>query len=152
LPSIFGDGFAKLARDNPDVLGDGTLLTTSTSVDALSPDSPIFRVMNSVDRPANVKFHNVIGQIPKRGLFRRSNVPSNGDGVVSVASATSEFADSEIVINAEHSKIHQHPSCILEVRKVLTENLVEKNRIRSRKFPDIPVTWEAKAQRMEMTR
>jgi len=67
----------------------------------------------------------------------------DGDGVVSVVSAKSEHADSEIVVNSEHARIHQHPSCILEVRKILTENLVEKNLIRSRRFPEMPAAWEA---------
>jgi len=62
--------------------------------------------------------------------------------VVSVESARSEHAHSEVIVNAEHAKIHQHPSCILEVRKILTENLVEKNLIRSRRLPEIPVSWE----------
>ena len=152
LPSIFGDGFSKLVRENPDILGDGTLLTTTTSVDSLSPDCPIFEVMETAGRPSSIRFHNVIGQIPKRGFIRRSSEPGDGDGVVSVESAKSRFAESEIILNAEHSKIHQHPGCILEVRKILTENLVQKNRIRSRRFPDVPMTWEAKAPEESMTR
>lgn len=142
LPSFLGTDFQKLVRENPDVLGDGKLLTTTTSVDALSSDCPIFRVMNESRRPEDVKFHNIIGQIPRRSFFGNSGQPGEGDGVVSVLSARSEHADSEIIVNAEHAKIHQHPSCILEVRKILTENLVEKNLIRSRRFPEMPVSWE----------
>ncbi|QEG23489.1 esterase/lipase family protein [Mariniblastus fucicola] len=145
LPAFLGTDFEKLVRENPDVLGDGELLTTNTSVDALAEDCPIFDVMNRGKRPADVKFHNIIGQVPKRGLLLASSQPGDGDGVVSVESAKSEFADSEVVVNSEHSKIHQHPSCILEVRKILTENLVEKNLIRSRKFPEIPAAWESPA-------
>ena len=142
LPDFLGTEFQKLVRDNPHILGDGKLLTTTTSVDALAPDCPIFDVMNSRKRPQNIKFHNVIGQIPRRGLIHKSGL-SDGDGVVSVESARSEFADSEVIINSEHAKIHQHPGCILEIRKILTENLVEKNLIRSRRLPEIPASWEA---------
>jgi len=142
LPAFLGTDFQKLVRDNPEVLGDGRLLTTTTSVDALSADCPIFEVMNEGRRPANVKFHNIIGQVPRRSLLRGSTTPGEGDGVVSVQSARSEHADSEIVVNSEHARIHQHPSCILEVRKILTENLVEKNLIRSRHFPEIPASWD----------
>ena len=143
LPTFLGNDFQKLVRDNPDVLGSGELLATTTSVDALSEDCPIFKVMNEGQRPASIKFHNIIGQVQRRGWLRDSSNDDGSDGIVSVTSARSEHADSEIIVNAEHSRIHQHPSCILEVRKILTENLVEKNLIRSRHFPDIPAAWEA---------
>lgn len=143
LPSFLGNDFQNLVRDNPEVLSDGKLLTTTTSVDALAEDCPIFEVMNQGKRPADVKFHNIIGEVQKRGLIRESAQPSGSDGVVSVESARSEHADSEIIVNAEHAHIHQHPSCILEVRKILTENLVDKNLIRSRRFPEMPAAWEA---------
>lgn len=143
LPTFLGNDFQKLVHENPDVLGNGKLLATTTSVDALAEDCRIFEVMNESQRPANIKFHNIIGQLQKRG-FRRDSSPGGGsDGIVSVASARSKHADSEIIVNAEHARIHQHPSCILEVRKILTENLVEKNLIRSRHFPATPAAWEA---------
>ncbi len=143
LPDFLGNEFQRLVRENADILGDGKLLTTTTSVDALSPECPIFEVMNAGKRPQNIRFHNIIGQTPRRGLIRRSGLPGDSDGVVAVESAKSEHADSEIIVNSEHSKIHQHPSCILEVRKILTENLVEKNLIRGRRLPEIPASWEA---------
>ncbi len=148
LPAAFTDDFRKLVNKNPDVLGDGTILTTTTSVDALAADSPIFEVMESAPRPNHIKFHNIIGNVPRKGLLRRHSAEGSGDdGVVSIESARSKYADSEIIVPAEHSKIHQHPSCILEVRKILTENLVEKNRIRSRRFPAIPASWKQPVER-----
>ena len=99
--------------------------------------------MNQSKRPAEIKFHNIIGRVQRRSLIRDSSSVEGSDGVVSVLSAKSEFADSEVFVNEEHARIHQHPSCILEVRKILTENLVEKNLIRSRHFPAIPAAWEA---------
>ena len=143
LPSFLGNDFQKLVHENPEVLGDEKLLTTTTSVDALSEDCPIFEVMNQSKRPAEIKFHNIIGRVQRRSLIRDSSSVEGSDGVVSVLSAKSEFADSEVFVNEEHARIHQHPSCILEVRKILTENLVEKNLIRSRHFPAIPAAWEA---------
>lgn len=143
LPDFLGNEFQKLVRDNAEILGDGKLLTTRTSVDALSPECPIFDVMNAGKRPQDVQFHNIIGQVQRRGLLRRSSEGGGSDGVVGIESARSEHAESEIIVNAEHAKIHQHPSCILEVRKILTENLVEKNLIRSRRLPEIPASWEA---------
>ena len=143
LPSFLGNDFQKLVHENPEVLGDEKLLTTTTSVDALSEDCPIFEVMNQSKRPAEIKLHNIIGRLQRRSLIRDSSSVGGSDGVVSVQSARSEFSDSEVFVNEEHARIHQHPSCILEVRKILTENLVEKNLIRSRHFPEIPAAWEA---------
>ena len=142
LPSFLGDDFQKLARENPGVLGSGALLTTRTSIDALSEDCRIFDVMDQCKRPESIKFHNIIGRISRRGLIHGHNGDGGDDGVVAVTSARSRYSSSEIIVNAEHAKIHQHPSCILEVRKILTENLVEKNLIRSRRFPEIPASWE----------
>ena len=143
LPSFLGTDFQKLVHENPGVLGDEKLLSTTTSVDALSEECPIFEVMNQCKRPDNIKFHNIIGQVQRRSLIRDSTNTSGSDGVVSVLSAKSKHADSEVFVNEEHARIHQHPSCILEVRKILTENLVEKNLIRSRHFPEIPAAWES---------
>lgn len=141
LPSFLGDDFAKLARQNPEVLGDGTLLS-ATSVDALAEDSPIFGVLDRARRPAGVTFHNIIGQVSHRSWIGSAEKPGDGDGVVAVDSARSQFASSELIVDAEHGKIHQHPSSVLEVRKILTQNLVEKNLIRGRHFPEVPATFE----------
>ena len=141
LPSFLGDDFQKLAHQNPEILGDGMLLM-NTSVDALAEDCPIFEIMDRAHRPESIKFHNIIGQVPKRSLVRGSEVMGLDDGIVSVESARSKFSDSELIVASEHKEIHQHPSCILEIRKILTQNLVEKNLIRGRQFPEIPATLE----------
>ena len=142
LPSTLTNDFASLARMNSSILGDGTILTTPTSVDSLAENSPIFEVMESAHRPDSVAFNNIIGQTVKRGFFASTPTPTTGDGVVSIESARSRFADSEVIIPAEHMSIHQHPKCILEVRKILTQNLVDKDRIRQRDFPVVPVTYD----------
>ena len=145
LPAFLKDDFLKLARQNPGILGDGELLST-TSVDALAEDNPIFGVLDRAHRSERVKFNNIIGQVKHRSLIGSRERLDDGDGVVSVESARSRFADSELIVDAEHAQIHQHPKCILEVRKILTQNLVEKNLIRQRRFPSVPATFEGPLQ------
>ena len=68
-----------------------------------------------------VTYHNIIGQVPKRGLFS-SNDPE-GDGVVDVSSAHMDDVESEIMVSADHQNIHNTPRAILEVRRILIEHL-----------------------------
>ena len=142
LPTTLTNDFANIVHQNHNILGDGTILTTSTSVDALAETSPIFQVMDTAERSPSVKYNNIIGQVPRKNLLSSKSTPSEGDGIVAVTSARTRHASSEIIVPAEHTVIHQHPQCILEVRKILTSNLVEKNLIRGRKFPAVPVTFE----------
>jgi hypothetical protein len=144
LPKTVTNEFRRLVRDNPGVIDNSTMLTTTTSIDSLAPKAPVFQFMDGAVRSKKVKHHSIIGTIPRNSLFGRNGVrpPSRGDGVVSHASSRSQYAISEVSVPAEHSEIHQHPKCILEVRKILMENLVEKNRIRSRAIPALPVSYE----------
>jgi hypothetical protein len=45
-----------------------------------------------------------------------------------------------VVVPSEHASVHFHPQCILEVRRVLLQHLVEQNRIRARSIPQLPYT------------
>ncbi len=147
LPSTLTNDFASLARKNAQVLGDGMILTTTTSVDSLDEASPIFEVMDQAQRSRSVSFHNIIGQTVSRSLLGSTPKPSLGDGVVSIESARNRFASTEVIVPAAHKTIHQNPQCVLEVRKILTKNLVDKDRIRQREFPVIPAAIETARQR-----
>ena len=74
-------------RDNPGLLFDRSLLKIETSVDSLSPDSPIFPLMLAGQRPPWVRYHNIIGTTPK-GRWAAS-VMGDNDGVVSQQSTGS---------------------------------------------------------------
>ncbi len=52
-----------------------------------------------------------------------SSKPATGDGIVEFESAHMDDVASEIVVEAEHSKIHSQPRATLEVRRVLLEHL-----------------------------
>jgi len=75
-------------------------------------------------RPAPwVRYHNIIGRVPQKGLV--GYLAGDGDGVVSVESARVENAASEIFVPADHTTVQTHPLAVLEVRRILLEHLAE---------------------------
>jgi pimeloyl-ACP methyl ester carboxylesterase len=97
------------------------------SVDLLDPRSPALELLAARPRPANVRYHSIIGVVPadqapvERWLSGTSN--EVGDGVVSYASAHLEGVSSEVVVPSDHMHIHHHPLAVLEVRRILLEHL-----------------------------
>jgi pimeloyl-ACP methyl ester carboxylesterase len=121
LPTIMVSTGQKLISHNPGVFRNTELLTTSTSIDSLSPKSPLFPAMLRAPRAPWVTYHNVIGMVPPS---KWSSKPSmNGDGIVDYESARMDDVESEIVVSAEHSEIHRNPQTILEVRRILLQHL-----------------------------
>src|SRR5690606_3786853 len=90
-------------------------------IDSLAPDSPILPVLLSARRAPWVKYHNIVGVVPDEGFVGK--IAADSDGVVSFASAHLEDAVTEVVVPADHLTVHQHPRSILEVRRILLENL-----------------------------
>jgi pimeloyl-ACP methyl ester carboxylesterase len=91
----------------------------STSLDTLSPDSPILKVMLEQPQPTGVRFHNVVGAI------RPVPLVENSDGVVTYRSSHLDNVESEVVVAAEHTMLPRHPRTVLEVRRVLLLHLHE---------------------------
>ena len=112
-----------LVRQNPELFHDTKLITVNTSIDSLSPESPIFPAMLRSERAPWVRYHNIIGMVPDEGLINRFSKGS--DGVVSIESARVDHVDSEIVVESSHQDIHRKPRAILEVRRILVEHLDE---------------------------
>jgi pimeloyl-ACP methyl ester carboxylesterase len=108
-------------RDNPKAFVDGSLLKVKTSIDSLSPKSPIVPVMLSAHRPPWVKYHNIVGDIPMPWYAKPFE--EEGDGVVPITSAHVDYAASEITVPADHTTVHAHPAAVLEVRRILLEHL-----------------------------
>ncbi|MBN2291388.1 MAG: hypothetical protein JXM70_03120 [Pirellulales bacterium] len=123
LPSAIAEGTERLFAENKKGLPKNSILTIRTSIDSLSPDSPVFDTMLAGRRPPWVKFHNVIGVVPNDGIFGR--LAAGTDGVVSRESAHLDDAESEIIVPADHTTVHAHPKTVLEVRRVLMEHLAE---------------------------
>ncbi len=124
IPSMILRDKHELIARNPEFFKPNAPLNVTTSIDSLVPDSPILPVLLNADAGPWVRYHNIVGDVPKSGV---SSWFSNdhGDGVVSLASAKLEQAISQVVVNAEHSKVHRHPQSILEVRRILMKNVAE---------------------------
>ncbi|MFT5299288.1 MAG: hypothetical protein ACI87E_000310 [Mariniblastus sp.] len=145
LPPIITRDFQKLAQQNKGQLKSSEFLTTTTSIDSLTPKSPAFAVLNNAPIAPSVKFHNIIGRQPRKSIFKSSDADRKfiGDGVVSVESATLDEAESQAYVSAEHSELHQDPGSIFEVKRVLMQHLSEHGRIRLREIPQLPVARDA---------
>ncbi|MAT13656.1 MAG: hypothetical protein CMJ46_00070, partial [Planctomyces sp.] len=92
-------------------------ITTATSIDSLSPKSPILQANFESKKAEWVSYHNVVGVTSDKPL------EENSDGVVPYLSAHLENVESEVVVHAEHSDIHRHPKTVLEVQRILLEHL-----------------------------
>jgi hypothetical protein len=120
LPEMMVNATRKLNRDNPGFFRDTDFLTVKTSIDSLSPDSPVLPVLLNAEQAPWTKHHNIVGLVEQSGIMSR--IASDGDGVVEFASAHVESADSEVVVGSDHVSLHRHPRSILEVRRVLLEH------------------------------
>ncbi len=121
LPTMMVSTGQALINANPNTFRATELLTTNTSIDSLSEDSPVFPVMLRSPRAPWVTYHNIIGEVPKKSLFGQSS-PST-DGVVTYESAHADDSSTEIKVVSEHGTIHRTPKAILEVRRILLEHL-----------------------------
>lgn len=121
LPTLTLTAQQQVVRDNPDVFVPDSLVDVKTSLDSLSPESPILPVMLKAPHPPWVKYHNIVGVLPNEGLIGK--VAGGTDGVVAFESAHLDDVDSELVVNADHTYVHRHPLSVLEVRRILLEHL-----------------------------
>lgn len=131
MPERTLKGQDALVRENPGVFRTASLCEVKTSLDSLAPESPIFSVLASAKRPAWVKYHNIVGVVPRKGFL--GWIAHNGDGAVSYRSAHVEGVESELVVPADHLTVHRHPLSVLEVQKILLLHLDEL-----RSFPNQP--------------
>lgn len=115
----------QLAIQNPGFFRDTELLTISTSIDSLAPDSPVFPAMFQSRRAPWTTYHNIVGVVEDDWLW--SSFSEHGDGVVSYDSAQRDDFSSELVVNADHISVHAHPRSILEVRRILLRHLHESS-------------------------
>ena len=130
LPEFVVASQSEFLRANRDLIRDERVVRIDTSVEALSPDSPFFAALEACPKAPWVKWHNIVGILPEKGLMGR--LASGSDGVVRYTSAHVEEADSELIVPADHLTIHTHPETIQEVRRILLEHLAE---IRSMPLP-----------------
>ena len=123
LPQSIVNAQQQLFRDNPEMLYPESLLKIETSIDSLSPKSPILSAMQASPRPAWVKYNNIIGQIPKSSWLHA--LSDQSDGVVTIQSARSADAEPALIVPEFHMTVHAHPLAVMEVRRILQEHLDE---------------------------
>jgi hypothetical protein len=123
LPSSMMLSREAIIKENPDFFRDPALLEVKTSIDSLSPESPILPVMLQSPIAPGVQYHNIIGVESKPGFLSKAS--ERGDGIVSYESAHLESAASEIIVDADHMSVHRHPQSVLEVRRVLVQHLAD---------------------------
>ncbi|MEO2007361.1 MAG: alpha/beta fold hydrolase [Pirellulaceae bacterium] len=124
LPAMFVKDNERIVRANPGMFRNTELLTVTTSLDSLSPESRVTSVVLNARRAAWIKYHNVIG-VAGNGPLTYTDGDEQGDGVVSFASARLPNTTSELVVRSDHLSVHQAPRTILEVRRILLDHLNE---------------------------
>lgn len=83
-----------------------------TSIDSMSPTSPMLLTLAEIPPAEGVTAHSII---PIKG----DDMPPEGkDGVVAYTSAHVDYAESELIVRHGHS-CQQHPVTIEEVRRIL---------------------------------
>lgn len=132
LPEFMVSLNNELVRENQGLFRNTELLTTTTSIDSLAPDSPIFPVLKETRTAEQTKLHNIVGVLSRDGWVARFS--EEGDGVVSFESAHAVDSVSELIVNADHTHVHRHPLSILEVRRILLEHEQE---IRAARNPEL---------------
>ena len=105
---------------------------TPTSVDLLQPDSLMLKSIGRLRPPCWVTVHSVVGD--GHSWF----VGVRDDCVVSVESAHTEGAVSEVYVPATHTKVHHHPRTIAEVRRILVQHLAETSQATATRPADSP--------------
>lgn len=124
VPAKMIQGRHQLIARNPNFFRPDAPLDISTSIDSLAPNSPFLPVLLTAHHGPWVKYNNIIGEIPDKGLVTLFS-SGKGDGVVTLESAKLDDAESQIVVAADHSMVHRHPQSILEVRRVLLQQVAE---------------------------
>ncbi|HMO13113.1 MAG TPA: hypothetical protein PKD64_11630 [Pirellulaceae bacterium] len=126
LPKRLIDGPHSIVKANPDYFRNPKFFEIATSIDSLSPNSQYFERMANAQRAPWVSYHNIVGIVEPHGV-EKWIFPNQGesDGVVTAESAISPDTISEQRVGAGHAEVHRHPVSILEVRRILHENLNE---------------------------
>jgi pimeloyl-ACP methyl ester carboxylesterase len=126
LPRRMLEGHDKLLAQNHNFFRPDAPVETKTSIDSLSPHSPLLPPLLAAMPGPWVSYHNIVGHDPNPGW--RKYIVGDGDGVVSLASARLDNTPqlrSQIIVPADHSDVHRHPESILEVRRILFEQIAE---------------------------
>jgi hypothetical protein len=124
IPTKLMQGRHELVSRNPGFFRKDAPLDIHTSIDSLAPSSPLLPVLLAAHSGSWVTYHNIMGDTPLEGL-KGLFAGGKGDGVVTLDSARLDQAASQLVVKADHSMVHRHPESILEVRRILLQEIEE---------------------------
>jgi hypothetical protein len=109
----------QLRNNNPNVFSPEVERRVPTSIDMLDPNSNVLKAIATLRTNPCVRFHTVYG-------YGWCNLcEGQGDGVVSVRSATSFKAASHFGVKAWHTTVHRKLETVAEVARILQEHLDE---------------------------
>jgi pimeloyl-ACP methyl ester carboxylesterase len=131
LPQRMLRGREQVLARNRDFFRPDAPLDVRTSIDSLAPDSPLLTALLEAEPSPRVAYHNIVGHDTEGKLGRW--ITGEGDGVVPLTSARIDSVKqlrSQIEITADHGSVHRHPQAVLEVRRVLFEQLAEVQTVR----------------------
>ncbi|MGA7438030.1 MAG: alpha/beta fold hydrolase [Luteibacter sp.] len=115
----FGGMLADLAGDDGDAQGKKVALVPN-SIDNLRSDDSFIRAAANLPIDPRVHYHSIIARRSPDGALEDTD-----DGLVPYWSSHLAGAESEKVIVSGHS-VQETPQAVLEVRRILTENLDRK--------------------------
>jgi pimeloyl-ACP methyl ester carboxylesterase len=117
FPRTLEQNYQQLVQANLSLLRTDSVSHIPTSIDHLAPDDPILLATQQLPVSEHVKQHSIIGS------GHRLPDGTDGDGVVSFASAQLAGVESELILPAEHSELHKDVRTIYEVERILMEHL-----------------------------
>ncbi len=103
----------QMIRDNPQTFNPLIEARMPTSIDVLSPQSPLLDVMRKMKLKAGIKVHSIIG------CSHPLSLDGPSDGVVSVRSASHPGCKSVLAFNATHAHVHRAQQTSEEVVRIL---------------------------------
>jgi pimeloyl-ACP methyl ester carboxylesterase len=125
LPRDLRDAAHDAARENPEVWPEAAKhpdqASLPTSLDMLTPGAPALEVLARHGAPPGVHFHSIIGVTHGTGT-------NSSDGFVPYSSSHIDGVDSEVLVPASHSQVHDHPQSVLEIRRILRQHLEDLRR------------------------
>ena len=116
----FGDITRTLANASPRI-GKQSLLRIPNSIDNLRDDDGYVQAAANLPISPRVRYHSIIGNNTPSVPLSESN-----DGVVPYQSAHLEGAASELIVPFGHS-VQEHPRAIVEIRRILHNQLLPKS-------------------------
>jgi len=134
VPELFERTRHSLVVNHSELRNQG-LLEIQTSIDSLSPMSPVLEIMQKSPEAEWTRYHNIAGVVAEDGVLLR--VAGQSDGVVTLESAKLASAESELIVQADHVNIHRHPKTVMEVQRILLEHLDQLQRSAIRRLPEV---------------